>query len=629
VLLTILLLVTEAVALAIGMLIFLTLLGLGVTLLLLPAAGGYQLLLAPAVGLALVTLGFQWVTPFIPAPWVLVLLGVVIGPSTIWVGWRNRTLLVDRWRDLAGATLVALAFFIALLQIVFQRGFFTMGEFPSDNVFIYVQAAQYLRDHPMPSPLQGPTLHNPGSFYLVSTGPSFPNSVGQVDAALSVLTGWPVYTIHEPVTAMALALTIGPVWFLVRSALGGSWLTALIAGALIVTNQMSYWTIGLGFQQESLALPLFVSGLAVAAHALRTESLAAGALAGIIGGALPGLYLPLAALLALCVLGCVISHVILRPRAQWTVLIRPIGAAAVAGAVSAAAALYILLAGGGLAIWLASVGSRVAAGAVSRFPAIPYVTGTVPLAHVWELSPQPLGNLQAATFPFLFAASAIVILLLVLGPVRAVLERRAPEAALLVAGLAFVGYEGLVARYPYGYVKSIDYLVPLTSAFIAYGAMGVRPLVRSLVGSQALGRAAGALGALALALVLLAAALASRDMVKLWLGFEPSFTRAHLSLSSLASTVPAGASVLVDRPTDSYGGLVEVAAIAYFLPDRPLRVFVGDVRLGTFADQNVRPPACRFDYVLRDQPPEGDFGLAGPVPNSALNVYRRVGPPCP
>ena len=63
------------------------------------------------------------------------------------------------------------------------------------------------------------------------------------------------------------------------------------------------------------------------------------------------------------------------------------------------------------------------------------------------------------------------------------------------------------------------------------------------------------------------------------LSFDPSFTRAHLSLSSLAATVPVGVSVLVDRPTDSYGGLVEVAAVAYFLPDRPLRVFVDAVRL--------------------------------------------------
>jgi hypothetical protein len=245
------------------------------------------------------------------------------------------------------------------------------------------------------------------------------------------------------------------------------------------------------------------------------------------------------------------------------------------------------------------------------------------------LSPQPLGSLQAAAFPFLFAASAIVVLLLVLGPVRAVLEGRAPEAALLVAGLAFVAYEGLVAGYPYGYVKSIDYLVPLTSAFVAYGATGVRQVLRSLAASQGLARTGGALGVLGLALVLLASAVASRDMVKLWLSSGPSFTRAHLSFAGLASTIPVGENVFVDRPTDSYGGLVEVAALAYFLPDRPFRVFVGDVRLGTFPDQNIRPSACRFDYVLRDQPPEGDFVLAGAVPNSALNVYRRVGPPCP
>jgi hypothetical protein len=624
----IVLMVIEAVTVGGAVVVFLALLGLGPTALLLPDPGGHQILLAPAVGLAVLSIAFQWLTPLMPSYQVALLAAAAMTPLTAVAGWRRRGSLLEGWRDLAGAAAVAIAFFVSLLQIVFQRGFFTLGGFPSDNVFIYVQAAEYLRDHPMPSPLHPPALDNPGSYYLITTGPSFPNSVGPLDAAASVLSGWPVYTLHEPVSALALALAVCPAWFLVRGGLGGSWLTALVAGVLLATNQLTYWTLGMGFQQESLALPLFVAGAAVGAHALRTESARAAVLAGIVGGALVGLYLPLAALLGFCVLGATIVHLATGPEAHRRRLLPILAAALASGAAAALAAFYVLLAEGGLAIWSGSVGSRVPAGAISRFPAFPYLAGTVPLAHVWELSPQPLGRIQGALFPILFALSSVVVLLIVAGLLRAVLDRRAPEAALLVAGLAFAGYEALVAGYPYGFVKAVDYLLPLTAVFAAHGAIGLRSLVRSASSSLTAARVAEVAGMGALAAVLLASGVASRDMVKLWLSFDPSFTRADLSLSSLAASVPTGSSVLVDRPTDSYGGLVQVAAIAYFLPDRRLRIFVGDVRPGTFEDQAVHPAACQFDYVIRAQPPDGDFLLSGPVPNSDLNLYRRLGPAC-
>src|SRR5882762_3695669 len=256
------LMVAEALSLAAGAFFFITWLGLGVTLLLLPDADGFHLLLAPAVGLSITVLGFQWLTFAVP-PYVAALLVLAaLTPVTAIVVWRRRHRLLQRSRDLIGVAFTMSVFFVALSQVVVQRGFFTLGGFPSDNVFIYTQAAQYLRDHPMPALMHTPDVQNPGSYYLLTTGPSFPNTVGAADAALSVLSGWPVYALFDLVIALGLALVVGPLWFFVRAALGGSWLTAAAAGALLATNQLMYWVIGLGFQQESLALPIFVAGLA-------------------------------------------------------------------------------------------------------------------------------------------------------------------------------------------------------------------------------------------------------------------------------------------------------------------------------------------------------------------------------
>src|SRR2546428_8031714 len=214
---------SEAIAFACVALIFLTVIGLGLTELLLPA-NGFQLLIAPAVGLAVLALGFQWMTFVVPPYVAALVVFVVFGALTARVFWRQSTKLLARWPDLLGVGAITLVFFVALIQIDLQQGFFTLAGFPSDNVFIYIQTAQYLVDHSMPLPHQVLSLVSPGSVIL-ATGTEFPNSVGTIDAAASVLSGWPVYQLFDLISALALAITVGPVWFLVRSGLGASWWT--------------------------------------------------------------------------------------------------------------------------------------------------------------------------------------------------------------------------------------------------------------------------------------------------------------------------------------------------------------------------------------------------------------------
>lgn len=626
---TALLMSAEAILFAAGVVTFLTVVGFGLTELLLPKADGFGLLLAPVVGLAVSALGFQWLSELAPPFMVAVFVLVVFGALSLVVGWRRRATLTVRVPELLGATASILAFYLALLQIVIQRGYFTLGGLASDNAFIYVQAAQYLRDHPIPSALHAVGLENPGSLYFASSGVTFfPNSVGQIDAAASVLSGWPVHVVFDPLSALCVALAIGPVWFLVRVGLGGSLWTGLAAAAVLATNQLMYWLVGSGYQQEAEALPVFLAALAIAAHAWRNESSRAGGLAGMVAGALPGLYLAIAALFAVAAFACLVASTVIGSPEHRTRLLRPLGWAIGAGLASAGIAIYILAFRGGLATWFSIVGGRYAAGGISSFPALPYVLGTLPFAHVWEQTLRPLKTYERLIYPALILASAAMVALLLIGQVRAILQRRAPEAALLAGGMLFVAYEVAIAGYPYGYVKAIGLLAPLTSVFIAFGAVGLESLFKSPPRTT-VRKAIGPLAVLTLLFVLAGSTLASRDMAQAWLAGPPTFTNSYLSQSNLASAVPVGASVFVDDRTDDYRTLVKVAAIAYFLPDRQVRIFTGDFRMGTFPPyQNVRPQPCRFDYVIAAAPPEGNFALVYPDPSVGLDVYKRLGAAC-
>jgi hypothetical protein len=217
------------------------------------------------------------------------------------------------------------------------------------------------------------------------------------------------------------------------------------------------------------------------------------------------------------------------------------------------------------------------------------------------------------------------VILLVLGYARATMQRHAQEAAILGAGLLFVAYEAAVARYPYGFVKSIGYMVPLTSAFIAFGGIELDTLVR-----PPLRRVTQIAGVAALLLVVLASALASRDMVRLWLEnpSEPTFPLSYQDFSTVAGHVPAGSSVLIDEPGAEYNTLIKAGAASYFLPDRTVRVYAGSLRIGTFPDQNVRPAPCLYDYVIGAVMPADGFTVVYADEALKLNLYKRDGARC-
>ena len=432
--------VVEAIGFAAVLIAFLIVLGLGVTELLASSAGGYQLLLAPVIGLAILELGFELLTNALTPALVSLILVVPFGALTAVMVWRRHGALLLRWRDLAVAGVATLTFYLALLVMVFARGFFTLAGWSSDNVFIYIPSAQYLLDHHMPVPLHAPALRNPGSWYLAFTGIAFPGTTGSIDAAVSDIIHWPLHTLFDPLNALTLALTVASVWFFVRVALAASFGTAVAAAVLLMPNQFIYWTFGSGFHQEAQALPIFVAGLGLTAHALRSGSARSGALAGIVAGTLPGLYFPLAVLFVICAAGYVVAWVVANAKDNPRLLLRPVAAALVAGLASSAVALYKLVSESGLSLWLSATNTRSGTGGVSSFPRPQYLAGTVPFSHVWEALPQALTRLETLLLPALIAAAVIVYLLGGLGLVRAIRSNHWPEAAAAEHSVQGQGY---------------------------------------------------------------------------------------------------------------------------------------------------------------------------------------------
>ena len=612
------LLVLETLGFALGAVAVLSAIGGGVTMLLL-RDDRWCLLLAPAVGAGVLTVGFQFLT-YVTPPHVVAVVVFVLGAALTSIVVLRRPPARPAFDEIGGALAITLAFCLALMGIVIGHGFSTLGSFPSDNIFIYVQAGQYLKDHSSPL-LTGPAVANPGGYVVAVTGWSLPNSKGVFDAAASILTGLPVYAVFDLVDAIAIAITVGAAWFFVRSGLGGSRATGLLAAVLVATSQMLFWVHGNGFQQESIATPIFSSGLAIAAAAFRRRSWKAGLLAGVLGASLIGLYFPIAIIyIALAAVCFGVSVVVGGDRTSQ--LWRPLAGAIVGALVAGAAGLFAMVTHG-LGIWLGQLKGERVTGGVSGYPAPLYILGQLPFAHRWEPMALASTALDRILLPALVGVSVAVVLLIVVGTWRQLTDHHVPEASLLVAGMLGVLYEVAIANFAYGYVKAITYIEPFICVAIAVGTAAV---TRWLVRRSA--RWGPPAATVLVAILIGACAWNSAEMVRGFLGIGPAMTQESLEGARLANDIPTGSRVFVDAPAASYGDLVKAAAVVYFLPDRSVQVYSGDLRIGTFPDQTDEPETCAFDYVVSAQQPRGGFTIVDGAVGNGFAVYRRDGPSC-
>jgi len=619
---------------ALDVLVILSLLGFGVTAWLLPQPG-IGMLLTPVVGLALAGIGFQLLTPILP-PWTtLLVLLVLLGGFSLWMAWRRRTPVVHGIRqylgEIAFTFAAGLTLYLALLVHVFGARFFTLAGWPSDNVFLYAPASEFLKTHAFNALNPLSVVNNPVTVYLGAALRVFPNSVGPIDAAISTLTGWPVITLFDPLSALFWALAV-PATYVLLGALGLSRPARVAAILLLIANQLLFWVMGLSNQQEMQAMPIFMAALALTIWAVSSDRRATAVLAGLVGGSLLGLYLPVFVIFVATALGyllVVFARAGLAGRLLAT--LRQLAWLGGSGVASAAAAIFWLLPAGGLHTWLSFVNTRIPAGNITYFYPPRYLLGLAPVADPWgmpfAIRPlwwRPAWNTVSQVLAF------VVVALIVAGLVSFALRRNWPAIGLFAAAGLYLAYLRLVAQFPYGYIKTVSFLAPLTSALIAAGALDAVPAIRDAIfrraefGARRLARlrAVALLGGVAcLAVVLVAETLNSIEMEHLWLKVGPqAFPASFRALADMAAIVPRGSGVLEINPSPAYHEGIKYAAARVYLTD-------DNLLLEDHVPAATEVP-FRVDFLILPWPPDTvtadpGFQRVWSDPDVGLALYQR------
>ena len=619
---------------ALEVLVVLSLLGFGLTAWLLPEAG-IEMLLTPVVGLAVVGIGFQLFTPIaLPSITLLVLL-LLLGGFSLWMAWRRRQALAEAIRkylaEIAFTAAAGLTLYLALLVHVFGARFFTLAGWPSDNVFLYAPASEFLKTHAFNALNPLSVLNNPVTVYLGSALRVFPNSVGPIDAALSVLTGWPVIALFDPLSALFWALAV-PATYVLLGALGLSRPARMAAVLLLVANQLLFWVMGLSNQQEMQAMPIFMVALALTIRAVSSASRRPAVLAGLVGGSLLGLSLPVFVIFVFTALGYLLVFTALAGGAgRLLATLRQLALIGGSGIAAAAAAIFWLLPAGGLQTWLSFVNTRIPAGNISYFYPPRYLLGMAPVADPWGL---PFAIRPMWWRPGWGTVSQVlalgVVVLIVAGLASFALRRNWPAIGLFAAAGLYLAYLRLGAQFPYGYIKTVSFLAPLTSGLIAAGALELVPAFRRSVAWRnefggirlARLRTAALVGGVAcLGLVLAAESLNSIEMQHMWLRVGPqAFPASFRALAGMAALVPRGSGVLEINPSPAYHDGIKYAAARVYLTDDNLLL---EDHLPVAADVPFR-----VDFLILPWPPDTITADAGFLrvwsdPSVGLALYRR------
>jgi hypothetical protein len=587
------------------------------------------------VGLALAGIGFQLLTPLLPPGITVLVLLVPLGGFSLLTGWRRRTVLVSGIRqylgEIAFTAASGLTLYLGLLVHVFGARFFTLAGWPSDNVFLYAPAAEFLKTHAFNalSPLS--LVNNPVTVYLGSALRVFPNSVGSPDAAVSALSGWPVIALFDPLSALFWALIV-PATYVLLGWLGLSRPARIAAVLLLMANQLLFWVMGLSTQQEMQAMPIFMAALALTIRALSSDRREPAVLAGLVGGSLLGLYLPVFVVFTLTASAyLVVFAAQQRLAGRLLATLRQVAWLAGTGIAAAAGAIFWLLPAGGLHVWLSYVNTRIPAGGVGYFYPPRYLLGLAPVADPWGM---PFGVRTLWWRPAWNTASQwlaiLVVALIVAGLVTFVLRRNLPALGLFAAAGLYLVYLRLVAQFPYGYIKTVSFMAPLTSALIAAAALDAVPAIRDALarraefGTPSLARlrATALVGGVAcLSVVLAVETLNSVEMEHMWLKVGPqAFPDSFRALADMAAMVPRGSGVLEINPSPAYHDGIKYAAARVYLTDDNLLL---EDHLPALAD--VPFPV---DFQILPWPPDTvtaspGFQRVWSDPNVGLALYQR------
>jgi len=608
--------------------------------------GPSLLLLVPAVGWAIIAAALQWLGALIVAPVALALTLVLGGILSVVLAWRGRERLRRQIRAQRDALIVTLGagmlFTLVLLVFVFHAGVFAFDGASTDALWLYAHTAQYLQTHIVPFAtqttafVQGPadlarqTLDIHRSLYPALT---------QTDAAIAGLLRVPVYALLEPLDAICLALALPGLYFLCTYGLCLSRKAAYIALVLYATHPLVYWVMGMDFLQQMRAALFLPAAFALVLVALRQGSIRLAVLAGLTAAPMLAVYFPQFAVLALCTAVALVVALAGAVRSgQFGVVAQAGGALIGTGVVVAAPGIYTLFVANGPQVWIANLRDTHEGAGISRFLPVRYVLGLSPLTDPLKLGPP---SLLAAPQWWLLGSIAFVSVgvLLILGIIALLLRGQGVAVAAFVVTGAYLAYLRFGAAYPYGFTRTVCYIVPFTAVLLAAGAvefpariatamfLRVRPgRQSSRVRTCSAWICAGLLG-----FVLLMQTASSAFTEQAYVTTGPRyFSSEYLSLRALPTMVPLGATVYMMNDGDTTAVKKEMLA-AFFLPDRRVTLahhpFIP--RTAITEERTVGSGFQPYDYLVLPAPLvpslSGDFAFRWRDETTGLSLYAREG----
>lgn len=539
--------VGAALVFLVAMVAVFSIVGFAPIVLLGPEEAGPELLLSPVVGLAALYLACQWLSPFLASSTIVVgtlAIGAVTSAlAMLLAGPALRSAVVTAVRMFIVPGAISVVTYLSLLIHLFKLRLFTLAGTGFDAIFVYAPAAEFMRRHAYTTSAR-PALDVPALPTLVAN--FYPGSLGTVDGGLGAIIRRPAFAIIEPLNAVCVVLALVGVYVLVTAGLSCSRRTAALAVLLVAADQFLFWSAGFDFVQQLRALALLPGALALLILSLRTERARLGILAGGVGAACVAIYMPVFLVLLSAAAGAVIAYVVKNAVSRaWVRPSRVVLAVAGGGLVFGLPSVRWLLFDGGLRTW--DLVSRnlfspyPAGGILDRFYDLPYLTGAAPVAYLYHIKPLLFWGPPWSGLTHIFAYATVALALL--GFAGLVRDQRWPEAALFAGGFAYLGFV-FASGNPYGLVKTVAYLVPLSSCLVAMGAARLAH-IGPTVGRRAIGRVPAVMAAVVVSLVLAAKVASATETWHLFLQLPPTISRQQAALRALPSRMTGPGAVLI------------------------------------------------------------------------------------
>ncbi|MHB8646645.1 MAG: hypothetical protein ACYDAR_12725, partial [Thermomicrobiales bacterium] len=413
--------VMQSFVFMIEILFIFSVIGYGATTLILPGMDGYELLLVPAVGWVIASVALLWLSVrFTTATSLVVVIGIFGGVSLFRV-LRDRNQLLERIKRqrfaLLFSILIGVIAYLYFLLFAFHARVFGFDGIGPDGIYLYGPVTEYLRTHTFSVLTTTSVLGQyPGNLSLQSlqaVSITFP-SLGQLDSAVSVLTGWSSYRVLEPLDSSAIMLSL-PAWYVFFSySVALPRRVTIVAIVLMIANPLTYWVMSMDFVMQLHVAMLLPCALCVMIHTLKTSRIAPAIFMGLVSAALLATYPPIFVILAICAVGYAsVTLVQSFGQRRWRTTIRQLFLMAVSGIIAFLPVLPAIIRG--RAVWLSTLESHVAGWGISTFFPLSYMLGVSPLPD------SPQFNFGKSTlwwrhewWPFTDVLAGIVVLAIIL-----------------------------------------------------------------------------------------------------------------------------------------------------------------------------------------------------------------------